>query len=389
MKDYKSTFMTFWEMFSDSDFYVLNDMKNTVENSPYHREDNVYHHTELVVNSYVNQLGDESWSYMDMLGAFSCVFHDFGKPYTEETHYRDDGSAYRSYKNHEVYSHGCWVDFWCSNEWGIKSLIPSVFDMYLIGTLIATHMPYKTSMKNNYNLKNHMSHYELYDVYIRILRADCEGKMADDNKKMHQQVENWISDFENITLTTNNGFNNLHGYVLCGPAGSGKSSYTEKFNENDIIVSSNDLACTKLYPNLSYTDAFNKLNYRYEESSKAIDDDILEVFNVSSSKKNVERTFKETMNIVNSKLALRAEDENKRIIFDNTHTSIKARSRTAASHRNMEIHMVVFYLSFVELIDRNENRNKSVPYHVIKDMYYYFMPPLYGEYDSIEVLNEE
>ena len=52
-------------------------------NSPWHRENTIGIHTDMVVSHYLANSPNE-WDKQEVLGAFACAFHDVGKPRASE-----------------------------------------------------------------------------------------------------------------------------------------------------------------------------------------------------------------------------------------------------------------------------------------------------------------
>jgi hypothetical protein len=80
-------------------------MLNTVENSPYHREENTWVHTEMCIAHYNKQFAPFRSKKQNTIATLALLFHDVGKPAAEETLDKKDGTGqYRRYAGHEAVS---------------------------------------------------------------------------------------------------------------------------------------------------------------------------------------------------------------------------------------------------------------------------------------------
>lgn len=78
---------------------VFRDMRACVENSPYHREANVFEHTMMVCehfNEHYSELDDDYF-----IGLFACLFHDLGKPVCRTRKENEKRGVYYSYDGHD------------------------------------------------------------------------------------------------------------------------------------------------------------------------------------------------------------------------------------------------------------------------------------------------
>ena len=95
-------------------------MSNTCEDSSWHREENVFVHTRMVVERFKKGIEYKTYSNHsefteDICMFFACAFHDVGKPVAREIpenkKFRDDGSVYYRFTGHEKISARMWEDF--------------------------------------------------------------------------------------------------------------------------------------------------------------------------------------------------------------------------------------------------------------------------------------
>ena len=86
--DYRSRFIEFY--FNELQTHpIFQEMNSLAEESPWHREDSIGIHTNMVVSEFISR-SPANWERVDMVGALACAFHDFGKPKAMEIVFRED-----------------------------------------------------------------------------------------------------------------------------------------------------------------------------------------------------------------------------------------------------------------------------------------------------------
>jgi hypothetical protein len=78
MRDVISRFDLFYAEFRKTELWKS--MLTVRENTPEHREENVAHHTRLVIDWYLTNLAHSRSDAQVMLTSMACLFHDVGKP---------------------------------------------------------------------------------------------------------------------------------------------------------------------------------------------------------------------------------------------------------------------------------------------------------------------
>lgn len=75
------------------------------------------------------------------------------------------------------------------------------------------------------------------------------------------------------------------------------------------------------------------------------------------------------------------------IILDNTNTMTKTRRRwlAPAKARKFNLTAVLFPVDLEEIKDRQNKRDKFVPFHVVESMYNRMQLPMYGDFDDVIV----
>ena len=348
-------------------------MADMQENSPWHREDSVLVHTDMVIAQYLSNNNDDStraWLY----GALTCAFHDVGKPSSVEYKHSEERGDYKSFGGHELVSARLWEDFATSN-WFLFSSVLKVSDIGTVAWLIENHLPYK--LKKDYKVNNMYAHNILATerALPRVLRADCWGRISDDHDKKKDDVEQWIFNF------TNNNFeaNMLTGalaqgltvvstkkpvlYMLIGASGSGKSTYTKELV--DSYAAMDEFIFTYSLDQL-------RLNWYGDVYGKA--------WNASCEDKEfVAKTHKHFMQMIGN---------GHHMIVDNTNTSTKRRKfyLDNAKAKGYKTIAVTFPISISMLLERSKTRlDKQVPENGIRQQYMLLQQPMFGEFDEIVV----
>lgn len=386
--NYREQFMDWWEDVQESDHPLIMDMIATVEDSPHHHEDNVYVHTCMVVEQYIAlcDANREVWYYEDMQGAIACVFHDIGKPSTEEEYYSEKfEKVVRSYKNHEVYSASHFMNIWCNNELNIRSIVEDINAFYNIWVMIAYHLPYQLNDQNKSILKTHMEYFGITDVFLRVLNSDVRGRIQDDAASAIERVTLWTShfnDLNNVSLSDDKTNGELE--IMVGVPASGKSTYAEY--QTDAVKFSFDALREALFPeSVSYQDAFRNFNDYFNDPDR---DPMLtkDRLNIGTGKRYGQSEF---LQLALRKIIQETPPEEK-LIIDNTSLSLKGRrvisQYNKASKRQTKA--VMFVKSLDEVLRNEESRDDydRRGKNVIKTMYYRYFPVLIGEVDDVTIV---
>jgi len=363
LKIEKSTTMyknIFIEWFEDafSGEMVRDDMVDTIEDSPYHREDNVWVHTEMVVHHYIS-LAPDIWSIKDLMGALMCAFHDTGKPMAEEVLTRSDGTTYRRYSNHDVNSANIFVDYFFNHREDTVFNDLCEEDVYNIFVMIAYHQPYRLRDDKYNALTTHMHTYNIATEFCRGLLADAKGRIADDQAAVEVAAHEWCKKFVERDAVGSATVGSKKVYVLCGCSGIGKSTFTQSLQSSsttDCAVHSMDSLRLELYSN-DYSTAWQMSTDDPEFGNKVSKD-----FHQKVKANNI-------------------------VVVDNTNLSWKRRKQYLNVKRDFVKIGVVCMASFDTVIQRQNNRvDKKIPYNAVRNMYYSHKPPIIGEVDEIKIV---
>ncbi len=341
-------------------------MVSTVEDSPWHRERNVGVHTDMVVSQYLSRQNDETF---DVRGAIGCAFHDVGKPASEIIKHKPERGEYRAYHGHELVSARMWED-WAVRNWNflVEEFNFAPEDIYVVGWMIEHHVPWATKKDAKLDAFAATA-YETLGVGSRtwtdMSMADQTGRMSDDSHQRIAECDEWIDDHNLRVVKAEHRWKEFETktvFMLIGPPGCGKSTFRkvlEATHNGAAVLSMDDLRLEWYDPN-DYGNAFAKAS---KDSS----------FNAKVDKVYVEM--------------LR---ENTHVILDNTNTAGRARKRWMAPARARDFRLVavLFPSTRQTVIDRQKTRtDKTIPNHVVMDMYDRLSLPLYGDFDQVLVVD--
>ena len=354
-------------------------MEKTVEASPWHREMNVLVHTRMVVDQYLC-LVQREWGVDELCGALACAFHDVGKPAAETLKHSEARGDYRSYPGHELISARLWVD-WSMRNWGALEVafgegLPTGFfeneHRYAVTWLIEKHLPYE--LKDKYKRDCLLTTISRFgNTFFDVLRADGNGRIADDAEEKHARVEEWIctAQADIATLTANYvepviTMDTPLMYVLIGASGSGKSTFAAMHDPIATVFSLDELRLKK-YGNpegVVFANEADRYAYAWQQ---AADDN----------------TFKSECQNVFSALV----KTGKTIIVDTAEQKRRNYLDNAKRHGYTTVG-VVFYTSLQTVKDRQTYRkDKYVEPNKVEKQYMNMPSPSYGEFDEIVLIS--
>lgn len=167
---------------------VFEDMRHTVEGNHYHREANVLVHTMMVCNWYVGHVDHtEDWY---LLGLFTCLLHDVGKPICRVRKENALRGVYHSYDYHDV------VGAKMATDILVRAGV-SEFDIYRIAWMIDHHQIFwsvnKQDIKNT--MANTLRSNHFYLPYKFFMLADSFGRIVDNHDRDYFKM---FTDFERL-----------------------------------------------------------------------------------------------------------------------------------------------------------------------------------------------
>lgn len=341
-------------------------MDHTKEDSPWHREETVGVHTDMVVAQYLTRGMTQVETQGGVLGAFAAAFHDVGKPPSEIEKFSEERGHYRAYHGHELVSARMWEN-WAVENWTLLrdrfGLTP--VDIYKVGWMIEHHVPWGTKKPEKLHKFIATALWsDTVDQWKSMLLADQYGRISDPSHSRGEEAEAWINNLKKMgtSLEVTDILGNLDErkilYVFVGPPGAGKTTFRTKLIENwDASVVSMDDMRLAWYSD-DYATAFRMSTEDKEFSAK------------------VDREFNQ---------ALETSDV---VVLDNTNTSVKGRRRfiVKAQQKGFYIRAVLFPSTLVQVLRRQNTRgDKNVPRDVVTNMYNGLSLPMIGEVNDVFV----
>lgn len=355
---YRDQFMTIKDQVMELDLFQA--MKDTVENSPWHREANVFVHTENVVAAYVARAdaayGNE-WPIAALHGAIAALFHDVGKPKAEEVKFREDRGEYRSYHGHELLSARLFEDMVCELDlW--KGL-----HVYAVLVMIEHHIAYdykQDKLRNLLITLRSAGGQELVDAFVNLVYADQEGRISDDSESKLVRLNQWVDQLKKLNdqlVPATKPVNAEHPvYLMVGASGSGKTS------------------CSIVWNNVHSMDSLRLDWYGNEQR-----DNYAEAF--AAACQDLKFSAKVLQHFTNM---VRSSDGS--VIVDNTNTTKKSRAVyvRVAKDNGRPVVGVVFHNSIKTLLERRISRtDKTIPEDAVLRQYMLTSVPLLGEVDEV------
>lgn len=192
-------FDTFFANFKKT--YQWRDMVHTREDSPWHREENVGVHTQMLITWYTDNLMSSRNEHQQMLTLIASLFHDVGKPPAQIVKFSEERGEYRAYHGHEMLSARMWVDYAASRPEVIANdLRFTVDDVSNVAFMIEHHVPFdmknpkkrkalKDSFINRMGVAGHRA-------WLDLLLSDQHGRNSDDQAAKLARVDEWMKDWE-------------------------------------------------------------------------------------------------------------------------------------------------------------------------------------------------
>ena len=352
---------------------LWDNMTNTVENSPWHREDNVAVHTDMVVNEFIARTS-EPWSIYDFAGAAACLFHDVGKPPAMVMKFKEERGHYKAFHGHEKVSAREFVNFVMSSA-DAKAVftVNGEFQkdiFFIVAWMIEHHLPWDIKDKRKRESLMRTCHKYLgglADVFMRVVLSDTYGRTSDDQEIKRAKSNTWVDDFTREFNNIKDYFDYLNNvessgkpkaYVLIGASGSGKSTFRKQLEAEGALVFSLD-------------------DMRHELYGEDYDNAFIKSVNDPHFKPTCRARFIDMARL------------NKNLIIDNTSCTKKSRVQYVdeLQRRKYDVVGVVFMTSKSTVVKRQKTRkDKEVPAEAVIRQYDSVELPSFGEFDKIEIV---
>ena len=175
-------------------------MAKTKEDSPWHREESVAIHTEMVCYEFNKRVGEFHGQFLIdddtyVITYLSLLFHDTGKPPCKVVKFKPERGHYDAFHGHEQYSARLWEDYYVTNYKLFKDWL-SVEEAYKVMWMIENHLPYDymgNDKKMDY-LRTAME-FNLGKSAIGFgyhLLGDTYGRISDDSETKRAKTESFV-----------------------------------------------------------------------------------------------------------------------------------------------------------------------------------------------------
>lgn len=173
---------------------VFEDMKNTKEDSPYHREESVFVHTMMLIDWLSEEYPLHEKDYE--LARFACLMHDIAKPCCRTQKENDKRGIYYSYDRHDV------IGSWMCEELLARHNVHE-FDIYRISWMIHHHQIFWSTKQRDQREKmaRILVERDFYLPFKYFMLADDYGRIAD---KRTVDSEDYFKKFEDEFLIKEN-----------------------------------------------------------------------------------------------------------------------------------------------------------------------------------------
>lgn len=375
MRDLRSTFIRWY----NNEFHqteMFQKMNALAENSPWHREDSIGIHTDMVVGEFISNAWYD-WDRNEVIGALACAFHDVGKPEASAINgikWKPERGNYLSFGSHEQISARMWEDFAVLNWARLVELFDlTPRDIYAVAWIIEHHLPWAVKKDDKRNaLAQTVFELDILETFCAVLVADTWGRISDDGPEKKAKVSAWLKEFRQLVdpdrRETVSGPNTDRPTLMVpiAASASGKSTFRQTLSSDTKVFSMDDLRIEM------YLDPDEELNDEaYNRAYAAACED--KHFNQA-----VQNRFNELVATGFS------------IFCDNTNISARRRKHylTTARRKGYHIQAILFPIALRDLIARQSTRaDKTVPTQAVVQQYRGLQMPSYGDFDSVIVLD--
>ncbi len=377
------------------DHPIFQEMYSLAEESPWHREQSIGIHTDMVVAEYLTRCPAE-WTTIDVVGAMACAFHDFGKPKSMEVLYREDRGNYKRFTGHEKISARIFEDWAIQNMFTMDYLGLELKHVHMIAWLCEYHLPWgikkpdkrrnlaltalyierECSVANPFDMYELEQHAYKANILTRVLLSDTYGRISDDAQTKRDNAHAWCTGFE--TLKSQVMYDDFHErvsyreeddrpvlYVAIGAPACGKSTFRKELAGDTLIHNMDELRCEWYLENGQSSDADYDLAYKLSTEDKQFSSKVHQYF-------------------------IKLIKTGQNIYCDNTNASGKRRRfYVLEAHKHgYKTVAVLFPVPLQTLLDRQKTReDKTVPEVAVKSLWNAISQPQIGEFDEILVID--
>jgi predicted kinase len=336
------------------------EMQKTKEDSPWHREESVAVHTEMVLDAlkthvksqYVSEFSEDAY----VLTFLSLLFHDVGKPPAKMVKFKEERGYYNAFHGHEQMSARMFEDFYVSNYGMFAGWLP-VDKAYEVMWMIENHLPYDAMHSTSrMDYLRTACEYNLptagVNGFALHLLSDTYGRISDDAEQKRKKTEDFTTILQSANVHQQNGQfvteKSPSIKLLVGASGSGKSSYV-----NQLV----NLG----YVHFSFDDLRIKLAKEKTPELMAKAKNEIDEYRTAFDYCDTHRSeFSHYADVEFIKLV----KDYRNIVVDNTNVSRKSRTKFVVETKKRGYHVAatMFPVNKKTLLDRMETRtDKKVP----------------------------
>lgn len=222
-------------------------MAKTKEDSPWHREESVAIHTDMVCSEFEKfaegaVLSEDTF----VITYLSLLFHDTGKPPCKVVKFKPERGHYNAFHGHELYSARLWENYFVCNFKQLFESWLSVEEAYKIMWMIENHLPYdymgnstkmdylRTAIANNLGANAAGFGYHLL--------GDTYGRISDDATAKRLKTVQFVEMMMAANVLPQREIKDDAPvlWLLIGASGSGKSTFCKTVLSEDVKYFSYD-----------------------------------------------------------------------------------------------------------------------------------------------------
>lgn len=202
----ETVFRNFSDVFRETSLWEA--MRNTREDSPWHREANVAVHTAMLQRYYMENFFERSdrTDHQRLISLVACTMHDIGKPPAQVIKHSEERGTYRAYHGHEQLSARLWVDYAMSNKdvvLGEDSILKfTLMDVTNVAFMVEHHIAYgiKDKAKRQALKQSFLSRggEELHQAWLDFLSCDQHGRIADGQEQKLAEFATWLKEWAEV-----------------------------------------------------------------------------------------------------------------------------------------------------------------------------------------------
>lgn len=214
MASAKERFEAFKANFARTDWWRAMQLER--EGSPWHREENVAVHTNMLLRFYDENFASNRSEQQQILTRTACLFHDVGKPPSRIIKRSPERGDYRAYHGHELVSARMWIDYATgAGKKDVQQMLAlSPTEVSHVAFMIEHHVPFalakvekrkalKSGMFNRFGEHGHRA-------WLDLLLSDQHGRISDDQHMKLKAVDDWMYHWERLEFTQVESGDTIH-----------------------------------------------------------------------------------------------------------------------------------------------------------------------------------